>query len=175
MQGVAIVVASLGVKMVCTGKGTGMGLLAVGAYMRAIREARGLPRSEVAYKCETSESQVVRLEAGDLDTRFSLFFAICRLTGADLYDIDELLASETASEADGAALARKYLARSAETAERASSDPTEVVTLLRRLADLVARGAPLDVALTAVVSEQAATNPDATQLERQGRRQKRRQ
>lgn len=48
---------------------------AVGAYLRTLREARKLSRASVAAQIGTHESQLVRIEAGDQDTRGSLLLA----------------------------------------------------------------------------------------------------
>lgn len=86
-----------------------MGTTAVGAYLRTLRETQQISRAALAAQVGTHESQLVRIEAGDQDTRGSfLLRLISRLKGtAD--DIAALI-EKNATEEEGKSLAQQRLA-----------------------------------------------------------------
>lgn len=87
-----------------------MSLVAVGAYLRKLREERGLSRADVIRRVDTNEGQIVRIEAGEVDTRASLFVALTRVLNCNLQHIQDLMLDESATAEDGRALAESWIA-----------------------------------------------------------------
>lgn len=86
-------------------------MIAAGAYIRTLREARHLSRAEVATATGTHESQIVRIENGDQDTRGSLLLAIVRVVRGRADHIQDLILNQTCTADDGKAKAQDWLAR----------------------------------------------------------------
>jgi transcriptional regulator with XRE-family HTH domain len=84
-------------------------MIAVGAYIRTLREARKMSRAELAAKTQTSGSQLVRIENGEQDTRSTLLAAIVNHLGGDFYDVGQLLLHEDATAEEGRQLAIEHL------------------------------------------------------------------
>ena len=76
-------------------------MIAVGAYLRTLREARNLTREAVADAVNTSVSQLVRIENGEQDTRGSLLFRIVATVRGDVEQVNRLMLSETATPDEG--------------------------------------------------------------------------
>lgn len=82
---------------------------AVGTYLRTLREARRLTRESLADLVGTSVSQLVRIEAGEQDTRGSLLARIIAAVRGSAADVHALLINPEATEADGQRLAEVAL------------------------------------------------------------------
>jgi transcriptional regulator with XRE-family HTH domain len=114
-----------------------MGMEAAGMYLRTLREARHMSRAAVAAQIGTHESQLVRIEAGDQDTRGSLLLAFVNAVQGRADDIQRLMLDKSATAADGRQAAntiltqkeRDWLTALANTDERRA-------TLLRRVWEL---------------------------------------
>lgn len=110
---------------------------AAGMYLRTLREARHLSRATVAAQIGTHESQLVRIEAGDQDTRGSLLLAFVNAVQGRADDVQRLMLDKNATAADGRQAAdailtqkeRDWLAALANTDERRAA-------LLRRVWEL---------------------------------------
>jgi transcriptional regulator with XRE-family HTH domain len=76
-----------------------MGTQSAGAYLRSLREKRGLSLEEVGRALQTSKSQVQRIERGQGETRTTLFLGYARLVGANVRHAIGLLFDDPASEA----------------------------------------------------------------------------
>lgn len=94
-----------------TTKAEKMGMPAVGAYLRTLRDAQvpKLSRAKLAAKLDTHESQLVRIEKGAQDSAGSLIYTLVPLLGGTHEDVERLL-DKTATPADGVQAARKRLA-----------------------------------------------------------------
>lgn len=71
-----------------------MGTQAAGAYLAEHRVARRLSRAAVAAHLGTSEKQIERIDAGQIDTRSSLLLGYARLVGANIRRVTGLLLGE---------------------------------------------------------------------------------
>lgn len=87
------------------------GGIAVGAYLRYLREAKGLHAIDVAEKIGTNQTQVWRIEHWKSDTRGTLLFKLIRAVGGDANDVDLLINNPNATQTDGEILARLRLSR----------------------------------------------------------------
>lgn len=83
-------------------------LTAVGAYLQYLRDGLGMSRVELAGKVKTNESQIIRIEAGTIDTRSSLLFAIIDAVRGDPNHIRRLMNSKATTE-DARQLAQAVL------------------------------------------------------------------
>ena len=86
-----------------------MSLIAAGAYIRTLREARHLSRAKLAALAGTHESQIERIEKGDQDTRGSLLVAMVQAVGGNLSQIGRLLLNEAATADNGRQIAQAWL------------------------------------------------------------------
>lgn len=82
-----------------------MGQVAAGAYLEGLRLASRKSRADVAKAIGTSESQVQRIEAGEIDTRGSLLFGFARFVKANMAHLAKLLLDDTATSAEAARMA----------------------------------------------------------------------
>jgi transcriptional regulator with XRE-family HTH domain len=82
-----------------------MGQVAAGAYLESLRLAHKKSRADVARAIGPSESQIQRIEAGEIDTRSSLLFSFARYVKANFARLAELLLADADSEAEGIRLA----------------------------------------------------------------------
>jgi len=82
---------------------------AAGAYLRRLREAKGLGRPTVANMILTSENQVKRIEDGDIDTRGSLMLAFCRAVGGNPADLERLQGHGDRHEEEGREMANECI------------------------------------------------------------------
>jgi transcriptional regulator with XRE-family HTH domain len=85
-------------------------LVAVGGYLRRLREARGYSATSVAHWLETGEGQIRRIEKGSIGTRAAMLINYCALLDGSLDDIAELMLSEQATAEHGVRLAERWLA-----------------------------------------------------------------
>ena len=110
---------------------------AVGTYLRTLREAHRLSRAAVASQIGTHESQLVRIEAGEQDSRGSLLLAFVAIVQGRANDIQRLILDQQATAEDGRRLAGEVLTQSERDSilSIADSDPKRAA-LLRRIAQL---------------------------------------
>lgn len=94
-----------------------MSLTAVGAYLKTLRESRGLTLADVASSAGTNEAQVIRIEKGGIDTRGSLLLMILKAVRGRPEDLLGLMTSPEATEEDGRRIARLALAPPIELSE----------------------------------------------------------
>jgi transcriptional regulator with XRE-family HTH domain len=98
---------------------TDMSLVAVGAYLKTLREARGLTLADVASRSSTSETQVIRVESGKIDTRGSLLMHLVHAVEGDPADVFRLsLMREPSDDPDDAESAAAH-AKTGQDAARA--------------------------------------------------------
>jgi transcriptional regulator with XRE-family HTH domain len=79
---------------------------AVGAYLRALREATGKTVAEIADSVGIDPSQIWRIERGKSDPKSSTMFKFVYLVGGDVYDLALLINNPDATRSDGENLAR---------------------------------------------------------------------
>jgi transcriptional regulator with XRE-family HTH domain len=84
--------------------------IAVGGYLRRLRELNDLTITEVAAAMETNESQIRNIETGRRETRTSLMINLCSYLKGNLDDIAQLMLSETATAEKGRSLAENWVA-----------------------------------------------------------------
>jgi|SRR5690606_10614666 len=85
------------------------GGIAVGAYLKFLREARGLKVDEVAEKIGTNDAQVWRIENWKSDTRSTLLFRFILAVQGDANDVFLLINNHNATIEDGKAIAKLRL------------------------------------------------------------------
>ena len=68
-----------------------MGIKAAGAYLRQLREGTERSRAWVTRYVDADERQIGRIEAGEIDSRASLVFALAQLLGADLPTLQTMM------------------------------------------------------------------------------------
>lgn len=100
---------------------------ATGAYLRTLREGRKLSRTEVAARIGTNEAQIVRIEAGEIDTRGSLLIGFLETVSGSYEHLQWLIRSPGARAAQGSRFAESWLnndqsARLRELIETSSDD-----------------------------------------------------
>jgi transcriptional regulator with XRE-family HTH domain len=108
-----------------------MSTVAVGSYIRTLREGRKLTRETVAERVGTSISQLVRIESGEQETRGTLLFAVLSAVQGDPRDIADLLLLEGATANDGVRFAQAAL-QSPDTSTQIKSS-ADVAELMRYL------------------------------------------
>ncbi len=86
-----------------------MTMLAIGIYLRTLREARSLSRLEVAEKIQTSEQQIFRIEAGEIDTRGSLLLLFVDAVRGNADDLRRIVVNKLSTAEAGRELARSWL------------------------------------------------------------------
>lgn len=69
-------------------------LTSLGAYLRRLREQRGLSAAQCAGSLGTYEATIYRIEAGQSDTRVSLLMRYAALVGASGDRLMELFTAE---------------------------------------------------------------------------------
>ena len=84
-------------------------LIAVGAYLRTIRERRGFSRTLLAACVGTNESQLYKIERGAIDTRSSLMFALIATLGIRADALLEVYRERELTAAGAAARASAWL------------------------------------------------------------------
>ena len=85
------------------------GGIAVGAYLRYLREAQNLQAIDIAEKIGTNQTQVWRIEHWKSDTRGTLLFKLIRAVNGDVNDIEMLIHNPRATQSDGETLAKLRL------------------------------------------------------------------
>lgn len=117
-----------------------MGMLAAGAYLRLLREGRGLTRASLARQLSTDDTQVERIEKGRIDTRSSLLFAFIREVRGSADQVMLLLLDDAAGEEQGRALAEAWL----EPGDAAAGEDVRRRRALALIDDLLADPQKLD-------------------------------
>lgn len=77
----------------------------MGAYLRKLREARGISVAEIADKLGTEPTQIWRIENWKSDTRSSIVFRFIFLVRGNAEDVLLLMNNHHASREDGERLA----------------------------------------------------------------------
>lgn len=85
------------------------GGIAVGAYLRSLRENLELTPTEVAAQIKSDPTQIWRIETWKADVRSSLLFAYIRAVGGSPDDVARLINNPTASASDGELLAKLHI------------------------------------------------------------------
>ena len=88
-----------------------MGAHAVGAYLRVVREARGIGRYALAQKIGVSASQIELLEKAVHTPRGPFLFAVVREVQGNLDDVEHLLLDPDVTVEAGEQLAREWVAQ----------------------------------------------------------------
>jgi transcriptional regulator with XRE-family HTH domain len=100
---------------------------AVGAYIRYLRQHKGMSATRLAADLDTSEGQIRSIEKGRTDTRTSMMANILSLLGGDMTDVAYLILSDAATEETGRRLAAQWLQahgdQAAEQAQRVAESP----------------------------------------------------
>lgn len=109
-------------------------MLAVGTYLRTLREAQDMSRARLAAQVGTHESQIVRIEAGDQDSRGSLLLRIVAAVHGSADDVQRLAMDDTATADTGRELAERVLSheQTASIWALADTDPKRAA-LVRRI------------------------------------------
>ena len=89
-------------------------MVAAGAYLRTLREMHGMTREDVAGEARTSISQLVRIEAGEQETRGSLLLRLVAAVRGDAQHLADLLLCPNATAVEGEHKARTGLFRMSE-------------------------------------------------------------
>ena len=113
-----------------------MGVLAATAYLKALREARGLSQDDVARAIGASMRQVGAWERAESDPASSSLAAYIRCVHASAEHVVSLLIDPDATREDGARLAREWLEQSEQSylRELEGASPDEQ---LRELLDVL--------------------------------------
>lgn len=82
------------------------GLVAVGAYLRVLRESAGISVAEIANKVGIDTSQIWRIEKGKSDPRSSFLFKFIKAVDGSTEDVARLINNPRANATDGESLAR---------------------------------------------------------------------
>lgn len=85
------------------------GGIAVGAYLRALRENLELTPTEVAAQIKSDPTQIWRIESWKADVRSSLLFAYIKAVGGSPDDVSRLINNPKASTSDGELLAKLHI------------------------------------------------------------------
>ncbi len=85
-----------------------MSLIAIGNYLRTMREFHSLSRIDVAKKIRTSEQQVLRIEAGEIDTRASLLLEFVNAVQGNAEDLRWLVERKMSTAEEGRKLAHAW-------------------------------------------------------------------
>jgi predicted transcriptional regulator len=123
----------------------GVTLKAAGAYLWELRTMRGLSRADVGKPFETNDVQIMRVEKGELDTRYSLFFGLIDLLSGDANVAMRLVVDPTATEEEARRLAREALPLSTEEQDHIARllrtyGPERLNKAAQVIADLEERG-----------------------------------
>jgi transcriptional regulator with XRE-family HTH domain len=89
------------------------GNVALGAYLRRLRELRGMSRARVVQTIGTnaSENQIMRIEAGEIDTRATMLMFFLKAVQGNVHHAAELVLNSNATEEDGRRLAEEWVQR----------------------------------------------------------------
>src|SRR5579859_5247350 len=91
-----------------------MGAHAVGAYLRVLREARGMGRVALAQELGVNPGQIEQLEKAVHTPRGPFLFAVARAVHGNLEHVDQLMLDTEATVEMGQQLARAWLAQQRE-------------------------------------------------------------
>jgi transcriptional regulator with XRE-family HTH domain len=105
-------------------------MIAIGTYIRTLREAKRMSRGELGSRVNTSVSQLVRLENGEQDTRSVLLAVIVKELEGDFRDVSELLLNEQATAEDGKRMARERIQKNKEPGNQSVAKPAFPTTAL---------------------------------------------
>ncbi|MDP9317022.1 MAG: helix-turn-helix domain-containing protein [Chloroflexota bacterium] len=111
---------------------------AVGTYIRTLREAHRLSRVDVAVATGTSESQIVRIEAGEQEPRGPLFLKIVNAVRGSADHVMQLVLNESATAEQGQKLAQSWLTEAQqERVERIVTEnaPDDIRAAIQQLRD----------------------------------------
>lgn len=112
-----------------------MTLQAAGAYLQRLREEAHITRHALAKKVSTSDSQIIRIEQGDQETRFSLLASIIRTLDANANDVIDLLLAIDNTPADGIRRAELWLKEKSPPQTHIPNVHPDVLSLLDRLTE----------------------------------------
>lgn len=112
-----------------------MTLQAAGAYLQRLREEAKISRHALAKMVKTSDSQIIRIEQGEQETRFSLLALIIRAVNAKADDVIDLLLSLDNTVIDGRQRAEHWIEQRRLKADRNVLPHPDVLNLLERLTD----------------------------------------
>ncbi len=87
-----------------------MGNVAVGAYLRRLRELRRMTQIELAVELDVHESQIQRLESGRTSVGAALLLGVVRALGGELEVVADLLLDRHTTSGDGAGRVGRRLA-----------------------------------------------------------------
>lgn len=140
-----------------------MGRMAAGAYIKELREAKKWSRARVVQELrtyalagdtDTSESQLLRIERGEQETRGTLLVALVRALKGSLDHLADLLLDSDATVADGERVAQLWLEEQSSKMQVMPEDSRHQATYVyRRIADLLEEGRAPQDALRIVESE----------------------
>ena len=87
-----------------------MGMEAVGAYLREIREKKGKSAVAIAEAIGTSQTHIWRIEQGKTQSiKAEMLFSFVQAVGANVGDVEKLLLDSSATPSDGKSLANRRL------------------------------------------------------------------
>jgi transcriptional regulator with XRE-family HTH domain len=112
-----------------------MTLQAAGAYIQRLREEARITRHALAKRVNTSDSQVIRIEQGEQETRFSLLALIIRAVDANADDIIDLLLLPDNTSSDGILRADQWIQQRKPKKNGTLEPHPDVLSLLSRLTD----------------------------------------
>jgi transcriptional regulator with XRE-family HTH domain len=101
----------------------GMSMIAAGAYLWELRDAKKLSREELADAIGTNDVQVMRIEKGEIDTRGSLLLRFIHKVNGDFEEVVRLMDDPTASEEEGRRRALEWANRKVEERKAGQHDP----------------------------------------------------
>jgi transcriptional regulator with XRE-family HTH domain len=115
----------------------GMNMLAVGAYLRALRSHQGLSQGKLAELVGVAGNTIWRIEAGEQEPRAGQLAALLTALHGRIEDIQRLITDSAATAADGEELAGRILTLAERDSILALADTDEKrARLLRRIAQL---------------------------------------
>lgn len=111
----------------------GMGMKATGMYLRVLREENVGGRGVLAKLLRTDDSQIERIEKGQIDTRGTLLARFTRAVGGDWQTVGDLLLRDDDTEDTGRDAARNWLSRKHLSSEQRASYRERLLQLLSEL------------------------------------------
>lgn len=112
-----------------------MTLQAAGAYLQRLREEARISRHGLAKRAKTSDSQIIRIEQGEQETRFSLIALIIRELDANPSDVIELMLSENATIEEAILRANSWIEIKKPKSEDRKEVHPDVISVVSRLTD----------------------------------------
>lgn len=98
-------------------------MIAAGAYLWELRDAKRLSREELAAEIGTNDVQIMRIEKGEIDTRGSLLLRFIHKVNGDFEEVVRLMDDPTATEEEGRRRALAWLNRKMEEKKMGQHDP----------------------------------------------------